>query len=50
MPFDDELSCNIQSFMYSLKNYKKNEFHLSDEEKEFIHKQLNQYMDIFKYH
>jgi len=49
MPFDDELSCNIQSFMYSLKNYKKNEFYLSDEEKEFIHKQLNQYMQIFKY-
>jgi hypothetical protein len=49
MPFDDALSHNIQSFMNSLKNYRKNEFHLSDEEKELIHKQLNQHMQVFNY-
>jgi hypothetical protein len=50
MPFDDALSHNIQSFMDSLKNYRKNVFHLSDEEKVLIYKQLNQHMQVFNYH
>jgi hypothetical protein len=49
MPFDGALSHNIESFMDSLKNYRKNEFHLADEEKELIRKQLSQYMQIFNY-
>ena len=49
MPFDDALSHNIRSFMDSLKNYRKNEFHLADEEKELIRKMLNQHMQNFNY-
>ena len=49
MSFDDALSHNIQSFMDNLKNYKKNEFHLADEEKQLIRKQLSHHMQIFNY-
>jgi omega-hydroxy-beta-dihydromenaquinone-9 sulfotransferase len=49
MPFDEALSHNIQSFMDSLKDYRKNEFILEDEEKEMIHNQLHQHMQNFNY-
>ncbi len=49
MPFDDALSHSIQCFMDNLKNYKKNEFLLADEEKELIHKQLRPHMRNFNY-
>jgi hypothetical protein len=49
MPFDDALSQKIGSFMNNLKDYRKNEFNLEDEEKEMIHNQLYQHMQNFKY-
>jgi hypothetical protein len=49
MPFDDLLTHKIQSFMDSLKDYRKNEFHLEANEKELIRRQLFQHMNIFNY-
>ena len=49
MPFTNELSNKIQSFMHDLKDYKKNEFQLDIKEKELIRKQLSQHMKIFNY-
>ena len=49
MPFDDALRYNIQSFMDRLKNYRKNEFQLEEEEKELIRRQLFRHMHIFNY-
>jgi hypothetical protein len=49
MPFNDTLEQKILSFTGSLKNYRKNEFHLADIEKEMIHKQLKQHMQNFNY-
>jgi hypothetical protein len=49
MTFDDALGKKIESYMECLKNYKKNEFHLEEEEKEQIRRQLFQHMRIFNY-
>lgn len=49
MPFDGALSHHIESFMDSLKNYRKNVFLLADEEKELICKQLSHHMQNFNY-
>ncbi len=49
MPFDDALSQKIQSFIDSLKDYRKNVFHLSDDDKEMIHNQVHQHMQNFNY-
>jgi hypothetical protein len=49
IPFDDALSLNIHSFMDNLKNYQKNEFHLKEEEKELIRRQLFRHMQFFNY-
>jgi hypothetical protein len=49
MPFNDALCDNIRSYMDNLRNYRKNEFHLSEEEKERIRRQLFRHMHIFNY-
>jgi hypothetical protein len=49
MPFDDSLSKNIQTFIDGLKDYRKNEFHLSKEEKELIRNHVHQHMQNFNY-
>lgn len=49
MTLDDTLSGNIRTFMGDLKNYRKNEFYLTREEKGLIRKQLCEHMRIFNY-
>ena len=49
MTFDESLGTNILSYMDGLKNYRKNEFKLTEEEKELIRRQLSQHMSIFNY-
>jgi hypothetical protein len=49
MPFDEILSRNIQSFTGNLKDYRKNEFRLEEEEKNVIRKLLDQHMQNFNY-
>lgn len=49
LAFDDELGKTIESYIEPLKNYRKNEFHLDEEEKEQIRRQLFKHMDIFNY-
>ena len=49
MTFDEALKTNILSYMGSLKNYRKNEFQLTIEEKELISRQLCKHMNIYNY-
>ena len=49
LPFDDDFHHSLQVFTDGLKNYRKNEFHLEEEEKELIRRQLFRHMHIFNY-
>jgi hypothetical protein len=49
MTFNEALKTNILSYMDSLKNYRKNEFQLTVEEKELISRQLSHHMNIYNY-
>jgi hypothetical protein len=49
MPINDVFCQKIQSFVDSMNGYRKNEFHLTDHEKELIRKHLNQHMLFFNY-
>jgi hypothetical protein len=50
MPIDDTFISNLESFLNSLKTYKKNIFYLTESEKEMIRKHLSEQMLIFNYH
>ncbi|MCX6248990.1 MAG: sulfotransferase [Bacteroidetes bacterium] len=50
MHFNEDLGWKIISFAGSLRNYKKNEFKITDEEKSVIHNRLHQHMVYFNYH
>jgi hypothetical protein len=49
MPFDELFHHRLETFMDSLKTYKKNVFHLTESEKEMIRKHLNDQMQICNY-
>jgi hypothetical protein len=48
--FSDELGINVRNYMSGLKNYKKNEFHLTEDEKKYISTSLDHHMKYFGYH
>ena len=50
MPFDDTFKTKVESFMVSLKTYKKNVFHLTESEKEIVQHHLKEQMLFFNYH
>ena len=49
MPFEPPFKNQLESFLINLGPYRKNEFHLSKEEKELISRQLFHHMGIFNY-
>ena len=49
MTFDEALKTSILNYMDNLKNYRKNEFQLTIEEKELISRQLSKHMNIYNY-
>jgi omega-hydroxy-beta-dihydromenaquinone-9 sulfotransferase len=47
--FSDEFGKNVMNYMPELENYKKNEFHLTEEEKKYISTSLKHHMKFFRY-
>jgi hypothetical protein len=50
MKFEDSLQSDILTYLEGLKNYEKNVFHLTEDEKSIIRKSLGDHMEIFNYH
>jgi hypothetical protein len=47
--FSDEFGTKVRNYLSGLENYKKNEFHLTEEEKNYISTSLNHHMKYFGY-